>query len=111
MMEHITLEFVGEFIAFLVALVGGLGYLNKTLKAWLTKLMKEEFDQINTRLDRVDLEACKNFLVRTIPDIEDGEINETEKERFYEQYEHYLQVGGNTYIKHKVEVLQKEGKI
>lgn len=110
-MENITLEFVGEFVAFLVALVGGLGYLNRTLKGWLSKLIKEEFDSVNQRLDRVDMEACKNFLVRVIPDIEDGTIDETEKQRFYEQYEHYLEMGGNTYIKHKVEVLQKEGKI
>ena len=110
-MENITLEFIGEFVAFLVALVGGLGYLNKTLKTWLTNLMKAEFEQLNTRLDQVDLEACKNFLVRTIPDIEDGTVNETEKQRFYEQYEHYLKMGGNTYIQHKVEMLQKEGKI
>lgn len=110
-MENITLEFVGEFVAFLVALVGGLGYLNRTLKGWLSKLIKEEFDSVNQRLDRVDMEACKNFLVRVIPDIEDGTIDETEKQRFYEQYEHYLEMGGNTYIKHKVEVLQKEEKI
>lgn len=110
-MENITLEFVGEFVAFLVTLVGGLGYLNRTLKGWLSKLIKEEFDGINQRLDRVDMEACKNFLVRVIPDIEDGTIDETGKQRFYEQYEHYLEMGGNTYIKHKVEVLQKEEKI
>lgn len=110
-MENITLEFVGEFVAFLVALVGGLGYLNRTLKGWLSKLIREEFDGINQRLDRVDMESCKNFLVRSIPDIEDGTIDETEKQRFYEQYEHYLKMGGNTYIKHKVEVLQKEEKI
>lgn len=110
-MENITLEFVGEFVAFLVALVGGLGYLNRTLKGWLSKLIKEEFDSVNNRLDRVEMEACKNFLVRVIPDIEDGTIDETEKQRFYEQYERYLEMGGNTYIKHKVEVLQKEEKI
>lgn len=110
-MEHITLEFVGEFVAFLVALIGGLGYLSTTLKKWLTNLMKGEFDNLNKRLDQVDMEACKNFLVRVLADIEKGSVNETEKERFYEQYEHYLNMGGNTYIKHKVEILQKEGKI
>lgn len=111
MMDNITLEFIGEFVAFIAALVGGLGYLNKTLKAWLVKLMREEFDDMAKRLDRVDMEACKNFLVRMIAVIENGDISDTERARFYEQYEHYLELGGNTYIKHTVEILQKEGKI
>lgn len=110
-MENISLELVGEFIGFLVAFIGGLGYLNKTLRSWLTKLIKEEIGGINDHLEQVDLNACKNFLVRIIPDIENGEIDEIQKQRFYEQYEHYLAMGGNTYIKSKVESLQKNGLI
>ena len=111
-MENITLEFVGEFIAFLVALVGGLGYLNRTLKKWIGAMMNEKFDRVDKRLDRVDMESCKNFLVRCLSDIERGEpMAETEAERFWEQYEHYSQSGGNSYIKQKIEKLQKEGKL
>ena len=117
MMENITLEFIGEFIAFIAALVGGLGYLNKTLKKWLTKLIVDQQNEINTKLDamskqltRVDIESTKNFLVRCIADFENNtEISETELERFWEQYGHYIDAGGNTYIKERVEKLKKEG--
>ena len=119
MMDHITLELIGEFIAFLVALVGGLGYLNKTLRNWLSKLVLEQQDTINEKLDdmadqltRVDIESTKNFLVQYIADVEQGDkVSETEIQRFWEQYEHYTSVGGNTYIKERVDKLKKEGKL
>jgi len=110
-MDNISIDLVGQFLGFLVAFVGGLGYLNKTLRSWLTKLIREEISGIKDHLQEVDLNACKNFLVKMIPDIESGEIDEVQKQRFYEQYEHYLSMGGNTYIKNKVENLQKKGLI
>lgn len=93
--------------------------MNKTLKAWLSKLIMENQESLNDKLDdmtkqltRVDIESTKNFLVRCISDFENQtEISETEIERFWEQYEHYVNCGGNTYIKEKVEKLKKDGKI
>ena len=34
-----------------------------------------------------------------------------EKQRFWEEYEHYIKNGGNTYIKEWTEKLKKEEKI
>ena len=60
----------------------------------------------------VDMNACKNFLVRSLGDIEKGvPLDEIEKERLWEQYEHYQKIGGNSYIKRKVEHLQEQGKL
>ena len=78
----------------------------------LLKPITESINQINDRLDKVDMEATKNFLVRCLSDVEKGErMTEVEAERFWEQYEHYIAAGGNTYIKNKVVKLQEEGKI
>ena len=117
-MEEITLGQVGIGLAFLVALITGVSYMNDRLKAWLNTSLKENFDGVNkhiddleTKITSVDMEQTKSFLVRCIGDIEKGEISEIEKQRFYEQYEHYRKMDGNTYIKHKVEQLEAEGKI
>lgn len=76
------------------------------------KNLSEAIDDINKQLKRVDMEACKNFLVRCISDFEnDQPINETEVQRFWEQYDHYTAEGHNGYIMHKVETLEKEGRI
>lgn len=101
-----TLLFVGKKI------------LNKTLKPFSDKMedmekarLEEHADTIK-RIDNVQLLSDKNFLVRFLADIEqDNKVDEVEKERFYEVYKDYRELGGNSYIAHKVEKLQKEGKI
>ena len=117
LIENVTMGDVVATVTVLAGFFGGLGYLHKGLKDWLAKLMAEQTEkinkdiaQINSRLDMVDMQACKNFLVRCIADFENGDkLSETELERFWEQYSYYIQKGGNTYIKHKVERLQEKG--
>lgn len=118
-MQDITLGQVATAVAFLVALVTGLGVLLSKIKQAIKDSLKDEFRPINTKLDSmekkltsVDMESCKNFLVSCISDVEKGlDFSEVEKERFLEEYEHYQKIGGNSYIKRKVEQLEKEGKI
>ena len=117
-MENITLGQIGLGIAFIVALITGISYMNDKLKEWITDSLKDNFDAVNKHIDdleekisTVDMEQTKSFLVRCIGDIEDGGISETELQRFFEQYEHYLAMDGNTYIRHKVEQLMQEGRI
>ena len=115
----ITLEQVGVAVAFLVGLVTGIGFLMTKIKGWIQATMKEPLDRIreelrdvNARIDEVDMDACKNFLVSFLADVEKGSpIDEIQLERFYEQYRHYQKNGGNSYIKHKVDKLQGLGKI
>ena len=92
--------------------------LNKTLKPFSDKMedmekarLEQHADTIK-RIDNVQLLSDKNFLVRFLADIEqDNKVDEVEKERFYEVYKDYRELGGNSYIAHKVEKLQKEGKL
>jgi hypothetical protein len=76
------------------------------------KAITGQITEINARLDKVNMEACKNFLVRCLADIDRGdELTETEAQRFKEQYDYYIEHNGNTYIKDKYEKSKSEGKL
>ena len=118
-MEQITLGDIAVAVTFIVGLLTSAGYLRKHFKDWLEQTFTSQFDELKTqinglsdRIDEVDMEACKNYLVIFLSDIErGGQIDEIEKERFWEQYERYIRAGGNSYIKRKVENLVKEGRL
>ena len=118
-MEQITLGDIAVAVTFIVGLMTGVGYLRKHVKDWFVQSIQPEFDALKTqinglsaRIDEVDMEACKNYLVQFLSDIEHGDkIDEIERERFWEQYERYKSAGGNSYIRRKVEILVKEGRL
>ena len=117
-MENITIGQIGTILAFLVALIGSIEYLLTRLKKWLKTTFKEELEPINKKLDELnradkdlELNSDKNFLVRFLREAEEGNFDEVEQERFYETYKRYHELGGNSYIDHKVEKLKKEGKL
>lgn len=113
-MESITLGQMAAALAFIVAIIAGVKTLKKSIKEWLSAALKEEFDKLEKsnseilkRLDCVDIENCKNFLVTFLAELSRGEVkDETELQRFWEEYEHYQKLGGNSYIRNKVEELK-----
>ena len=120
-MEQITLGQIGIAVGFLVALIAGVNALKKSIKEWLNSALKENFDRVDKRfdgldkrldglekrLDSVDTEKCKNYLVTFLAEAQRGEMkDETELQRFWEEYEHYQKLGGNSYIKNKLEELK-----
>lgn len=116
-MGNITINQIAAGIAILVALVSGVTYLTRQLKDWIEKLLESKFKALNVRIDsiegkidKVDMETCKNFLVRFLADVENGAvILDPEKQRFWEEYEHYINNGGNSYVKEWVARLKKKG--
>lgn len=118
-MDSITLGQIGLILASIVAFVKGIEYLyglaKKGLTNWFKSLLEPINDSIGTlskKIDDVDMNSCKNFLVRFLADVEQGNvIDEIEKERFYEEYKHYVDLGGNSYVKDKVDKLKKAGKL
>ncbi|MBQ6621934.1 MAG: hypothetical protein IJH75_03795 [Mogibacterium sp.] len=111
-MENITLGEIGMAVAFITALVGGIILLVKWIRSVIVKVMQAELEPIKAQIATVDLENCKNYLVTYLADAERGSAkDEIERERFYEEYEHYKKIGGNSYIKTKVEKLQAAGKL
>ena len=118
-MQSITLGQISVAIAFLVGLISGVIYLNTQIKKWLKNLFTNEFGKVDTRLadlsakiNEVDLDACKNYLVTFLASLEKGEEqDDIELERFWETYERYIEHGGNTYIQRKVEKMKTEGRL
>ena len=112
-MENLTIGQIAIGAAFLVALIGAIASLKKTIKGLIETALKDRFDSIDKsqkeilkRLNDVDLENCKNYLITFLSEISRGEMkDEIEIKRFWEEYEHYSECGGNSYIKHKVEEL------
>lgn len=119
-MDNITLQ-----VQVLVALIGLISLGAGAYKIWngfktavgnavseQFKTVTEAIAGINVRLDKIDMEASKNFLVRCLGDIEKGQgLTIAEKMRFKEQYDYYLAHGGNTYIKDEVDKYKAEGKL
>lgn len=118
-MDNLTFGDISSALTLLVGFVGSVAFLHSKLKSWIAKSLDEQFQAIDkemkslqSRLDNVDMESCKNFLVRCLSDLEKGEkISDTELERFWEQFEYYSNHGGNTYISKKVQKLEQEGML
>ena len=58
------------------------------------------------------MDNAKDYIVPFIARLERGEpISDIELERFWEEYHFYRDNNGNSYIKSRVEKLQKDGKL
>ena len=121
-----TLESIGAIITLVVGLITGVGYIIAHLKKWLGMLLQDRFnvfegkidsiklkiDTLNNKIDVVDMETTKNHLVIFLADVERGhEVDEIEKERFWEQFNHYKEIGGNSYVERRVNKLVDEHKL
>lgn len=95
-MENITIGQISAILTFLVTFLGSIIYLSKFIK----KMLDKAFSPINEKIDILDVNQCKNFLVRFLADVEQGnELDEVEIERAYEIYDHYTNdLKGNSYI-------------
>lgn len=116
-MEQITIGQIAVGIAFIVALIGGVKSLKKFIKEGIESALKDKFDgleksqkDIIERLDAVELENCKTYLITFLSEVERGGVkNEIELQQFWEKKKYYNNKGGNSYINHKTEELQKKG--
>ena len=111
-MENITIGQVVTFIIGLSTFIGALTAIFTFVGKIYEKQVKIIVVPINKSLIEIDLSQCKNFLVRFLADVEQGnKIDEVEKERAYEVYEHYTKIGGNSYIHSKWVKLMEERKV
>ena len=117
LMQTVTLGEIGMTLTFIVGLLTAIGYLkekgknliNSSIKADL-KSIGDKIDKLDKKVDSVDMNSTKNFLVARLSEIESGQkMDEIERERFWEQYEHYQKIGGNSYVHEKVEKLKESG--
>ena len=118
-MEAITLSDISTALTFVLALGSSVVAIVTAVKKALKGLFREQMETIGKRLDKqeeqikkIDLENCKNFLVSYLAKAEGGGAHdEIETQRFWEEYQHYTEAGGNSYIKEKVAKLKAQGKL
>ncbi len=83
-----------------------------TIIVAIKKTLKKMFEPINTKIDNIDLEQARNYLVDFLADIENGvQKDECQIERAYELYDHYTKdLHGNSYIHAKWGKVMEERK-
>jgi hypothetical protein len=73
------------------------------------RLAKKE--DLEKEINKVQLDNCKNYLVQQISASDRRELSQAEKERYWENYDNYIKLGGNSYIHAETDRLKKEGKL
>ncbi len=118
-MDNITIGQITATITCVVAFLGGVKYLLESMKKIIDKALlptNNKIDGIEKKLsaemEKIDLNSTKNFLVSCIRETKNNNmLDDFTKQRFYEQYEHYQKLGGNSYISSEIEHLRKEGAL
>lgn len=104
-MENVTLGQAFDTIKFVVEFVG----IIITILVGSKKVINKQLEPINKKMDKIDENQCRNFLVDFLADIEKGiEKDEVQTKRAYEVYEHYTEdLHKNSYIHDKWERLMR----
>lgn len=88
--------------------------LLKTVDEKMDKFKKQSEDEdrkIHSKLDRMEMENCKRFLIVEMTKIQDGTYvpNEEQKRMLHETKKTYNDKGGNSYVDSMFERLQAKG--
>ena len=88
--------------------------LLKTVDEKIDKLKTqstEEDKRLNDKLDTIDMNSCKRFLIVEMTKIKDGTYtpNEEQKRMFHEAKTRYNHDGGDSYVDSMFEDLQDKG--
>lgn len=101
MVETITLGDLARWAAFVVALGGSIAAIIRGVKKAVEAIILP-----------LSLDNAKNYLVPFLSKVERGEpIDEIELERFHEEYAFYVEHGGNSYVKSRVDKLKQAEKL
>jgi hypothetical protein len=106
-MDNITLGQIKDIILWLVAITGGIG----ALYGLLMKGIKNIFNPVIDDLKKEKMQRLKSELTTFMYLGENGTISNEQKMLAHEEYDEYINNGGNSYIKNKFESLVKEGKL
>lgn len=73
---------------------------------------KEALEPLAKKIDKLDMNQCRNYLVDFLSDVENGiKKDDIQVKRAYELYDHYtIDLKGNSYIHDKWERLMKKEK-
>ena len=101
----------------IVSIIGAVSVITTTIIQAFTARkatkINERFEELDKKIDTIAIGGIKNFLVRTLAELENGEeIDDAVKARLYEEYDRYTkQYHQNSYIHTKWEKLRKEEKL
>jgi tRNA A37 N6-isopentenylltransferase MiaA len=103
--ENVTLGQLSNVLLFIVEFVGVI----VTIIVAIKKILDKQLKPINNKIDALDKNQCRNYLVEFLADIEQGiSKDETQIKRAYEVYDHYSKdLNGNSYIHDKWERLMR----
>jgi len=118
-MEHITMGQLTAGVTILATFIGSAIAIYKHWCNFLGGQIEDSLKPLNNKVDNIvnnmnymDLNRCKDFLVRFISDLEQGQaVSDIELERFHETYAHYQKIGEDPYIHDRVEKLKQHGKL
>lgn len=95
-----------------VAIITIIPTLATLIISTITNKRVKKQDDIKEEIKQIQLDNCKNYLVQAIAKVESGQdLSPVEKERYFENYDTYVKLGGNSYIHSETERLKKEGKL
>lgn len=106
-MDNITLGQIKDVVLFLVALIGGIS----SLYALLMKGIKLQLQPIKDDIRDEKKERLKSDLTTFMFLAEHGELSNDQRLRAHEEYDMYIKMGGNSWVKERMEDLKKKGKI
>lgn len=99
-------------VEIIVALITLAGVIATTSANVIINKQNVKKQDLIKEIDKVQLDNCKNYLVQAISKAESGaELSDVERERYFENYDTYTKLGGNSYIHTETEKLKKEGLI
>ena len=122
-MEALTIGDVAGTLGLIAGMITAGGvvfhFFNKAFRKTMQdelKPVKDSISDLQGQISDVDMANCKNYLVNFLSKVQcEGtfcqKITSEERERFWENYDHYVKMGGNSYVKNCVEKLKKEGKL
>ena len=117
--EQITLGQILISVTFIVGFIATISKLKTIVNDWFRDKLSpkvdplyNKIDEINAKIDSLEMDSYKRYLVLVMTNIERGEkIDEVEQAVFDEMYKKYIDHGGNTYIQRKHKKLEEAGKL
>ena len=98
-------------VEIIVALIAGISTLIVGIINLIANKKNVKKEDLFKAIDKVELNNCKNYLVQQISATDRRELSQAEKERYWENFDTYSDLGGNSYIHSETERLKKEGKL
>ena len=101
--REIDILIVVDILIKIAGAIGSCGVICTFLRKYIDKMTGKITEPILSRIDKLDNEQCKNYLLEFLNDVKNGvPKNEYQIARAYEVYEHYSNdLKGNSYI-HKL---------